>query len=76
MELLRGMLSDSLEDNVARLQRILNAPVNSDIHFRFFTAGTTRVCAVYMEGMASDRKIGEFILRACAAAPSVNGRAA
>ena len=58
-------LSGSLEDNIQRFQTLLNADVNADAHFRRFMAGQTRICAVYIEGMASDQKIGEFILRAC-----------
>ena len=64
--LMRGAISVSLDENVQRLRTILNAGVNADAHFREFMAGRIRICAVYMEGMANDQKIGEFILRACA----------
>lgn len=66
-ELMRGVLSDALDENVARFKAILNEGVNSDAHFREFMAGSTRLCVVYIEGMASDQKISDFVLRACAA---------
>ena len=72
-ELLRSELSPSLSENVQRFRTILNAPVNADAHFRAFMAGKTKLCAVYIEGMASDEKIGEFILRACAAVTPEDG---
>ena len=67
--LLRSRLSDDLEANVQRFQRILNADVNSDAHFRYFTTGEKRVCLIYIEGMASDAKVADFALRAMADHP-------
>lgn len=67
-DLMRSELCGDLDEDIGRFRTILNAGVNSDAHFRYFMAGRTRVCAVYIEGMASDRKISEFILRACAEA--------
>lgn len=65
-ELMRGLLGGDLDANVEIFKTILNADVNSDAHFREFMAGRTRLCVVYIEGMASDQKISDFILRACA----------
>ena len=67
--LLRSRLSNDLEANVQRFQRILNADVNSDAHFRYFTTGEKRVCLIYIEGMASDAKVADFALRAMADHP-------
>ena len=71
----RGVLCDDLELNVARFKRALNEGVNSDAHFRDFTVGGARLCVVYIEGMASDRKISDFVLRACAADGPAEGMA-
>ena len=40
------------------LRTILNAPRNEDAIFREYSAGNLRVCAVYIEGMADETKIG------------------
>lgn len=65
-ELLRSELCAALDENISRFKAILNAGVNSDAHFRDFMAGGTRICVIYIEGMASDNKINDFILRAAA----------
>ena len=61
-----GALSPRLEENVRRLRGALVADVNADAQFRDFTVFGLRLCACYMEGMADDRKISDFIIRACA----------
>lgn len=66
-EQMRGVLCDDLRANIDRFKQILKADVNTDAHFREFMAGSTRLCIIYIEGMASDQKISDFILRACAA---------
>ena len=65
-DLIRGVLCDDLDQNLHRFKAILNEGVNADAHFREFMAGNTRLCVIYIEGMASDQKIADFILRACA----------
>lgn len=71
----RGVLSRDLDGNISRFRALLHADVNSDAHFRPFMAGGTRLCVIYIEGMASDQKISDFILRACAEdAPAGAGR--
>ena len=60
------LLSSDLNENISTFKKALNADVNSDAHFREFMVGDTRLCVVYLEGMASDQKISDFILRACA----------
>ena len=63
--LLNTRLSTSLDENLARLRTILNAGRNADAQFRDFMIEDTRLCAVYIEGMADARRISETILRAC-----------
>ncbi|MBR0369008.1 MAG: spore germination protein [Clostridia bacterium] len=67
VETAQGVLSDDLDGNIAYFRDLLHADVNSDAHFRPFMAGETRLYVIYIEGMASDQKISDFILRACAA---------
>ena len=64
--LMRTELVSSLDENVSRFRRLLFSSINSDAQFRFVKCGDTRLCALYIEGMADDRKISDFILRACA----------
>ena len=63
--LLDKPLSDSLDDNLSRIRALLHADVNADAKFRGFASGNRAMCAVYIEGMADDRNISEYILRAC-----------
>lgn len=63
--LIRGVLSPELEGNLARFRQILRSDVNSDAQFRMLECAGTPMCAVYIEGMADDRKISEFVLRPC-----------
>ena len=60
------VLSRSLEDNIAVFQRLLHADVNSDAQFRRFSCRGHKLCLVYLEGMADAKKLGDFVLRACA----------
>ena len=64
VETARGVLSGDLDENIAYFRNLLHADVNSDAHFRPFKAGDARLCVIYIEGMASDQKISDFILRA------------
>ena len=63
-------LCSDLDDNVSRFRTLLSESVNSDAKFRFVDCAGTRLCVLYIEGMADDRKISEFILRACLTHPN------
>lgn len=64
-ELLNSELKPSLEKNLETIHTILNVPLNEDVVTRRYQSGGCELCAVYIEGMADDRKISEFILHAC-----------
>ena len=64
-EALRSELSDDLNENVGALKRLLNAGVNSDAQFRPLRLSGIDLCVVYIEGMADDKKLSDFVLRAC-----------
>lgn len=68
-----GVLSPALSDNLARFRAILRGGINSDIQFRSLECAGTPLCALFMEGMADDRKLSEFVLRACAGHVAVPG---
>ena len=74
-DLARGTLSPVLEENLALLRRILRGDINSDAQFRPLECAGTPLCAVYIEGMADDRKIGDFILRPCCEHSAAPGKA-
>ena len=61
----RAELGSTLEDNVKRLGQLLNSAINSDVQFRRIDCCETQLCVLYVEGMADDRKVSDFILRAC-----------
>ncbi len=63
--LLRTELLSSLDENVSRFRALLSDSVNADAQFRFIFCSGARLCVVYIEGMADDKKINDFILRAC-----------
>ena len=65
-ELLRSTLSTELSRNIECFKTLLNSELNSDAHFRMLTLCGTEICALYIEGMADDKKISDFVLRACA----------
>lgn len=65
LALSRSALSASLDENTARFRTLLSSDVNADAQLRFVECSGTRLCALYIEGMADDRKISDFILRAC-----------
>lgn len=58
-------LSEHFVDNIKRFKTILNYGVNSDAQFRIFNISDKQICIIYIEGMADDRKISEFVLNAC-----------
>ena len=59
--LCRGALTKNLDDNIARFRELLRANVNSDAQFRSFEAAGRRLCLIYMEGMADDRRISDLL---------------
>ncbi len=59
----RSAVSTAIDDNIRILQTLFSSPVNTDLKLRSFLCGDIRMCAVYMEGMADEDRIGDFILR-------------
>ncbi len=64
-EALRSELSTDLNENVNALRALLNAGVNADAQFRPLRLSGIDLCVVYIEGMADDKKLSDFVLRAC-----------
>lgn len=62
--LMRQHIFPELEKSVQIFETILNVPANEDVILRRFRAGEISVCAIYIEGMADEEKIGEFIMHA------------
>ena len=62
--LLEQNIAPEIGKNIEVLKKILNLPRNEDPIFKDFVAGPFRACAVYVEGMANEDKIGELILHA------------
>lgn len=63
-ELLHQSISSQLDQSQETLKTILNHPKNEDAQFREYQIGDLCVCAAYMEGMADENKIAEFVLHA------------
>lgn len=63
-ELIRSGISVSLDENIKVLQEILYVPQNEDVIFKEYQTGCLKVCVVYVEGMADEKKIGEFVMHA------------
>jgi len=63
--LLRDGLARDLNINVERFKKLLRHPVNSDAQFRPVEFSGHRLCVVYIEGMTDDKKLSEYVLRAC-----------
>lgn len=73
-DLARGEIGRDLRDNIARFRRLLYSDINTDAHFRMFEMAGRDVCVVYIDGMADEKKISEFVLRAGAeAGPAQDG---
>lgn len=64
-DLLRAELAPSLEQNLSIIKQLLNVPLNEDVVLRRYACCDFSLCAIYIEGMADDKKISEFILHAC-----------
>ena len=63
-ELLHQSIQPQLDRSLEALKTILNYPKNEDAQFREYAVGQMRVCAVYIEGMADEERIAEFVLHA------------
>lgn len=63
--LLHSELTQDMDENLSNLKTVLNVPQDKDIVLREYKCLCFRLCVVYVEGMADDRKISEFILHAC-----------
>lgn len=63
-DLIRSEICESLDTNLEHLKEVLYAQLNDDIIFKDFKAGNLKVCVVYVEGMADEKKIGEFVMHA------------
>lgn len=63
-DLMRAPLSTELAKNLDTVKAILNVPLNEDVVLRPYQCCDFNLCAVYVEGMADDKKISEFILHA------------
>lgn len=63
-ELLRQSVHTDMEQNIGILQEILNLPANEDVIVTRYHAGEVKVCVIYIEGMADEKKIGEFVFHA------------
>ena len=63
--LLQTELSQDMDENLNHFRTILNVPLDKDIVLREYQCCGFRLCIIYVEGMADDRKISEFILHAC-----------
>lgn len=68
-DLLNSELRSALDDNLTVIRTILNVPLNQDVVLRRYQRCGFELCAVYVEGMADDKKISEFILHACKEPP-------
>lgn len=60
----RRNVSASLQKNIDVLRQILNMPENEDVIFKMCSAAGIKLCLIYIEGMADEKAIGEFILHA------------
>lgn len=61
---MRNSLCANLEENLSQLCRLLYMPDNDDAILKRYSAGNLRMAVLYIEGMADEKKIGEFVLHA------------
>ena len=73
--LLRSELTTDLSANIARFEKLLNKGLNSDAQFRTLMFFGRQILILYIEGMADDKKISDFALRACAERAEAPGTA-
>lgn len=60
----RQGLSLSLDENIHILKQVLNMPLNEDVIMKPFCICGLNMCLFYIEGMADEKAIGEFVLHA------------
>lgn len=63
-DLLNSHLTGDFHADLENIKIILNVPLNADVVIRPYSCLDFSLCAIYVEGMADDRKISEFILHA------------
>ena len=63
-ELLRQSIASSLDENLANIREILYVPLNEDVILKRHRTADMEVCVAYIEGMADEKKIGEFVIHA------------
>ncbi len=59
----------SISENIENLKVLLHYPINGDIIFREFQIKDRLLCAVFVEGMANEERIGNLILHAVKSPP-------
>ena len=72
-KIMRSELTGVLSEDVGRFKALLKSDINSDAQFRQLRLAGVELCVMYIEGMADDRKISDFVLRACAERPLPEG---
>lgn len=72
----RSAVSPAIDDNISILKTLFSSPVNADLQTRSLKCGDIRMCAVYMEGMADENRIGDFIIRPLLGRPAETGETA
>lgn len=63
-ELLRESVCGYLNKDIDQLKILLNYPENEDVIFKNCRLENLQLCLIYIEGMADEKKIGEFVLHA------------
>lgn len=63
-DLQRQNLLTDIKESVNNFKQILNSPLNEDAQFRSYHVRDKEICVIYMEGMADEAKISEFVLHA------------
>lgn len=61
-KLLREPLGKSLAENIKKLEALYGLPRNRDVVTRTFVCGQAACAIVYLQGMASEKSIDQFIL--------------
>lgn len=58
----RSAISPALDESIRQLKKLFSCPENADLRLRALRLGNIRLCAVYMDGMADEDRIGDFII--------------
>ena len=59
----RSAISPALDESIRHLKTLFSSPENADLRLRDFRCGDIRLCAIYMDGLADEDRIGDFIIR-------------